>query len=297
MLAVREPIPTICLSFEFDKDGMVTGTSTPDSIMAQLSAGVNIPANPPTNWADIKVPRLGIFAPPTVESKLPWYWYLSPADQAVFDERFPRLLQWFSDVIDKFAEKHPGSPPPEVYLLPGAPHYVYINNEAEVVRQMRNFLGTCGGKLNNKQRLGRQMHNAILWQFLPVSEFLNFAKSDGTEVQASFAGSLASSLSTSLSKSSRCQRRSKSRPLGRRKSRPPEALLSGGERDAKPVVSIGRVRGSGIADFAGIGIDNAAGILSELLSAARLGVLQAIGLAVHLKDMNVVGQPVEQRAG
>src|SRR4051812_24344914 len=32
-----------------------------------------------------------------------------------------------------------------------------------------------------------------------------------------------------------CQRRSKSRPLGRRKSRPPEALLSGGERDAKPL--------------------------------------------------------------
>ena len=27
-----------------------------------------------------------------------------------------------------------------VYLLPGAPHYVYINNEAEVVLQMRNFL-------------------------------------------------------------------------------------------------------------------------------------------------------------
>ena len=141
LLAVREPIPTICLSFAFDKDGMVTGTSTPDSIQAQLSAGVNIPANPPTNWADIKVPRLGIFAPPTVESKLPFYWYLSPADQAVFDERFPRLLQWFSDVIDKFAEKHPGPPPPEVYLLPGAPHYVYINNEAEVVREMRKFLG------------------------------------------------------------------------------------------------------------------------------------------------------------
>jgi hypothetical protein len=26
-------------------------------------------------------------------------------------------------------------------------------------------------------------------------------------------------------------------------------------------------------------------------------VFQAIGLAVHLEDMNVVGQPIEQRAG
>ena len=141
LLAVREPIPAICLSFAFDKDGMVTGTSTPDAIQAQLSADVSLPAHPPTTWAEIKVPRLGIFAPPTVESKLPWYWYLSPADQAVFDERFPRLLQWFSDVIDTFAEQHPGSPPPDVQLLPGAPHYVYINNEAEVVREMRKFLG------------------------------------------------------------------------------------------------------------------------------------------------------------
>jgi hypothetical protein len=112
LLGVREPTMPICLSYEFDKDGMVTGTSTPDSIIAQLVGGVNIPANPPTNWADIKAPRLGIVAPPTVEGKLPWYPYLSPADQAVFDERFPRLVQWYSDVIDKFGETHPGTPPP-----------------------------------------------------------------------------------------------------------------------------------------------------------------------------------------
>jgi hypothetical protein len=43
-------------------------------------------------------------------------------------------------VIGKFAEEHSGSPTPKVYLLPGAAHYVYINNEAEVVREMRNFL-------------------------------------------------------------------------------------------------------------------------------------------------------------
>jgi len=141
LLAVREPIPAVCLSFDLDASGMVIGTTTPDSIVAKLSAGVSIPANPPTNWAAIDAPRLGIFAPPTAEGKLPWYSYLSPADQAVFDERFPRLVQWFGDVIDKFAEKHPGTPTPEVLLLPGAPHYIYINNEAEVVREMRNFLG------------------------------------------------------------------------------------------------------------------------------------------------------------
>jgi pimeloyl-ACP methyl ester carboxylesterase len=140
-IAVKYPSYVDKLVYLDASDLSERNTLTPDAIQAQLSAGVSIPANPPTTWVDIKVPRLGIFAPPTVESKLPFYWYLSPADQAVFDERFPRLLRWYSDVIDKFAEQHPESPPPEVHLLPGAPHYVYINNEAEVVRQMRNFLG------------------------------------------------------------------------------------------------------------------------------------------------------------
>ena len=140
-LGVREPIPATCLSYAFDKDGRVTGTSTPESIEAQLAAGVRAPANPPTDWAEIKEPRLGIFALFTLEAKLPYYPYLSPADQAVFDQRFPRVIQWYSNVISLFAEQHPGSPTPIVYLLPGAPHYIYINHEAEVVLQMRNFLG------------------------------------------------------------------------------------------------------------------------------------------------------------
>ena len=140
-LGDREPIPDVCLNFEFDKDGMITRASTPESITKQLLDGAILPAHPPTNWADIKQPRLGIFALYTLEAKLPWYPYLSPTDQAIFDERFPRLVQWYSDVVGLFGEEHPGSLTPVVYLLPGAPHYVYINHEAEVVLQMRNFLG------------------------------------------------------------------------------------------------------------------------------------------------------------
>lgn len=141
LLGVREPIPAICLSFKFDENGKVIGTTTSEAIQSALLAGVNLPAKPPTNWEDIKVPRLGIFAPPTAESKLPWYPYLSPSDQAVFDERFPRLVQWYTDEINRFSEPHPGSPTPDVYLLPGAPHYIFINNETDVVREMRKFLG------------------------------------------------------------------------------------------------------------------------------------------------------------
>jgi pimeloyl-ACP methyl ester carboxylesterase len=141
LLGVREPVPAVCLSFKFDENGGVTGTTTSEAIQSALQAGVSLPAKPPTNWADVKVPRLGIFAPPTADGKLPWYPYLSPSDQAVFDERFPRLVQWFTDEINRFSEPHPGRPVPDVYLLPGAPHYIYINNETDVVRRMRKFLG------------------------------------------------------------------------------------------------------------------------------------------------------------
>ena len=138
---MREPIPAFCLTFEFDEDGMITADSTLAFIREQILQGVMHPNNPPTNWADIKQPRLGIYAPATLEAKEPWYPYLGPTDQALFDERFPRFVQWHSDVVSLFGEEHPGSPTPVVYLLPGAPHYVYINHEAEVVLQMRNFLG------------------------------------------------------------------------------------------------------------------------------------------------------------
>jgi hypothetical protein len=52
-----------------------------------------------------------------------------------------------------------------------------------------------------------------------------------------------------------------------------------------------------VEDFAGIGVDGDAGLLSELVLSPGLGVPQAIGFAVHLEDMNVMGQPIEQRAG
>ena len=57
--------------------------------------------------------------------------------QAEFDRAWPEIVAWHTDTIDRFAN---GNPTPTVRLH-GVPHYVYINNEAEVVRWMRDFLG------------------------------------------------------------------------------------------------------------------------------------------------------------
>ncbi len=47
------------------------------------------------------------------------------------------IAVWFKQVVAKFADGNQKY----TYTLPGAPHYVYINHEAEVVRWMREFLG------------------------------------------------------------------------------------------------------------------------------------------------------------
>ncbi len=122
---------------QFDANGALTGPTTPDWVSTKLLEGVAGSLNPPVNWANIDAPRLGIFALFTIEARQPWYWYLTSAEQAVFDEVWPPIVAWQRDTIGKFAYKNPIHP----LILPGVPHYVYINNETEVVREMWKFLG------------------------------------------------------------------------------------------------------------------------------------------------------------
>ena len=62
--------------------------------------------------------------------------YLDAAQQAAFDAAWPPIMDWFKTTVDKFAEGNETN----TYRLWGAPHCVYINNEAEVVRWTREFL-------------------------------------------------------------------------------------------------------------------------------------------------------------
>ena len=73
-----------------------------------------------------------------------------------------------------------------------------------------------------------------------------------------------------------CQRRRKNRPLGRRKNQP----LVGIDAQAR------RSPGMGFS-FSGFGC----------FDPARLALSEAVGGGVHLEDVNVMGQPVEERAG
>ena len=130
----REPAPSVCPRLKFDAGGALVDSTTPDWILEKFVAGMD--AAPPQDWSRVKAPRLGIFAPHTVSGRQAWYWYLSPAAQAQFDKVWPAIVAWHRRTIGQFAEGNAEN----THRLPGAPHYVYINNEAEVVRWMREFL-------------------------------------------------------------------------------------------------------------------------------------------------------------
>jgi len=60
------------------------------------------------------------------------------------------------------------------------------------------------------------------------------------------------------------------------------------------------VTGSGFANFAGIRTDGGSGLVLLRPGRARLaagGFLEAVTVAVHGQDFDVVGEPVEQSAG
>ena len=134
-LGNREPNAAFCNAFIFGRSGRLADNVTPGEIPARIFAEAAKP--PPTDWRKIRAPRLGIFALFTREARQAWYWYLSPAEQAGFDAGWAPWVDWKRRTVGRFAEGNKAN----TFLLPGAPHYVYINHEAEVVRWMRDFLG------------------------------------------------------------------------------------------------------------------------------------------------------------
>ena len=135
--ALRLPDQAVCLSVTFNAKGALVDSTSPDWVTEALLAGIAASANPPVDWPRIKAPRLGIFAQFTLEARQAWYWYLSPAEKAQFDEAWEPIVDWHRRTIGRFAQGNSAN----TFLLPGAPHYVFINNEFEVTRWMREFLG------------------------------------------------------------------------------------------------------------------------------------------------------------
>ena len=128
----RKPLAAICHSIQTDHSGKVVAAITPPEIYTKIYGGLH-----PAEYGRIQAPALGIFNAVTPQYRTPYYWYLDRAAQAEFNRSIMLLSEWVAGAIGRFRSGVMNS---RVVELHDTNHYVYIVDEALVVREMRKFL-------------------------------------------------------------------------------------------------------------------------------------------------------------
>jgi non-heme chloroperoxidase len=128
----RKPLAAICNMIRTDPSGRVIGAITPPEISSKIYEGLQ-----PAEYDRIQAPVLGIFNVITPQYRLPYYWYLDPARQEEFNRNIESLAKWIEGAIQRFRSGVKNS---RVIELHNTCHYVFIEDEALVVREMRKVL-------------------------------------------------------------------------------------------------------------------------------------------------------------
>ncbi len=128
----RKPLAAICNMIRRDASGKILGPVTPPEISGKLLAGLQ-----PAAYGRIQAPALGIFNDISAQFRMPYYSALNSAEQEEFDRSIDALSKWNEGAIQRFRSEVKGS---RVVELPNTNHYVFIVDEALVVREMRKFL-------------------------------------------------------------------------------------------------------------------------------------------------------------
>jgi hypothetical protein len=115
-----------------DPSGRVLGPITPPEISSKIKAGLQ-----PAQYDRIQAPALGIFNNITPEFRMPYYFNLKPAQQEEFTRSIKPLSMWVGGAIQRFRSEVKNA---RVVELHDTNHYVFIVDEALVVREMRKFL-------------------------------------------------------------------------------------------------------------------------------------------------------------
>ncbi|HJW38934.1 MAG TPA: alpha/beta hydrolase [Candidatus Udaeobacter sp.] len=128
----RKPLAAICNMIRTDPSGRVIGAITPPEISSKIYAGLQ-----PADYDRIQAPALGIFNKITAQYRLPYYWDLDPAKREEFNRNIESLAEWIEGAIQRFRSGVKNSRVIEVH---NTCHYVFIVDEALVVRETRKFL-------------------------------------------------------------------------------------------------------------------------------------------------------------
>jgi non-heme chloroperoxidase len=128
----RKPLAAICNMIRTDPSGRVSGAITPPEISSKIYKGLQ-----PADYDRIQAPALAIVNKITPQYRLPYYWYLDSARQEEFNRNIEPLAKWIEGAIQRFRSGVKNS---RVVELHDTNHYVFIVDEALVVREMRKFL-------------------------------------------------------------------------------------------------------------------------------------------------------------
>jgi non-heme chloroperoxidase len=134
-LGVRKPISALRQFLRTDAAGKVVDAISPPEIAKKIVQG-----SQQAQYDLIKAPALAILVPFTPKNHsvyAPYYSDLTRDQQQEFDRCFEKLQKWQADAIERLRT---GIKNARVVELPDSNHYVFIRDEARVVREMRKFL-------------------------------------------------------------------------------------------------------------------------------------------------------------
>lgn len=131
-MGFREPNAAFCGIYEFDKDGKVTGVKSPAYVTEQIIESGSV-----AEYSKFTAPVLGLFETWTMDTRLPYYWNLDPGQKAEYDAAWKQLFEWRERAIERFKNEIKDS---RVKFIDKSYHYIYINQEADVSRYVREFL-------------------------------------------------------------------------------------------------------------------------------------------------------------
>lgn len=126
---VRLPETELRMCCEWESDGRPKSLRAPAAANAKITATLRKP-----DYARIRVPALSIYAPLTSAKDLPDY---RPQFDAAYQAMFEARDRFVKAQIELFRTSVARG---KVVSIPGADHYVFLSNEAEVLREIDAFI-------------------------------------------------------------------------------------------------------------------------------------------------------------
>jgi len=121
-------------------DGTPGASSVSKEVRDAMFAGIQVP-----DYARIRVPVLALFAlPMTLDDQMKLYKPQNAEEGAAMGLKYGFDLAWIARNADAIKREIPGA---RVVEIPNAKVFIFLSNEADVLREMRGFLAevTSGG--------------------------------------------------------------------------------------------------------------------------------------------------------